>query len=61
MINKDTLISDLLKLNPRAPQVLARYEMEYIGSSEANFITIEQSCKVNNLDLEEVLNALNTQ
>ncbi|MGL5328174.1 MAG: DUF1858 domain-containing protein [Peptostreptococcaceae bacterium] len=59
MINKDTLIGDILKIKVDAPKILTGFGMGCVGCPSAQMETLEQACEIHGLDLEEVLNKLN--
>lgn len=59
MINKDTIIADIIKIKENAPQILMSFGMGCIGCPSAQMETLEQACSIHGLDLEEVLLKLN--
>lgn len=61
MITKDSIIADIVKAKPNAPQILMSFGMGCIGCPSAQMETLEQACEIHGLDLEEVLNKLNEE
>lgn len=59
MINKDTIIADIIKMRPDAAQILMSFGMGCIGCPSAQMEKLEQACEIHGLDLEEVLAKLN--
>jgi hydroxylamine reductase len=59
MITKDTIIADIIKMNPQAPQILMSFGMGCIGCPSAQMEKLEQACEIHGLNLEEVLAKLN--
>lgn len=59
MINKDHTIGEILKMNPKAEDVLNEFGMACLGCPSASMETLEQACYVHGLELEEVMNKLN--
>lgn len=60
MITKDTIIGDIIKEKPEAIQILMGYGMGCLGCPSASMEKLEQACEIHGLDLQEVLNKLNT-
>lgn len=58
-ITKDTLISELLAINPNAAEILFAHGMHCLGCAVAHQETIEQAISVHGEDLDELLNELN--
>lgn len=58
-IDKDTLIGELISQNPKAVDVLMKYEMGCLGCPSAQMETIEQAAYIHGIDLEELLIKLN--
>ncbi|MGL4911683.1 MAG: DUF1858 domain-containing protein [Romboutsia sp.] len=61
MITKDTIIADIIKVKPNAPQILMSYGMGCIGCPSAQMETLQQACEIHGLNLEEVLEKLNQE
>ena len=59
MINKDTTIGEVIRLDERYVDILIGFGMGCVGCPSAQVETVEQACFVHGLDLEEVLTALN--
>ncbi|HSQ88863.1 DUF1858 domain-containing protein [Romboutsia sp.] len=59
MITKDTIIADIIKINPNAAQILMSFGMGCIGCPSAQMESLEQACEIHGLNLEEVLAKLN--
>lgn len=59
MITKDTIIADIIKINPDAAQILMSFGMGCIGCPSAQMESLEQACEIHGLNLEEVLAKLN--
>ena len=58
-ITKDTLISDLLKYNENAAEILFSHGMHCLGCVIAHQETIEQATNAHGEDLEQLLAELN--
>ncbi len=65
-VTKDTVIIDILKANPKANEVFIKYNMGSIvegkgcaGCLLAETETIEEACKVHEVNLKAVLEDLN--
>ena len=59
MITKESIIADIIKIKPDAPQILMSYGMGCIGCPSAQMENLEQACEIHGLNLEEVLAKLN--
>lgn len=59
MITKDTLIADIIKINPKGAEILMGYGMGCIGCPSAQMESLQQACEIHGLNLDEVLNKLN--
>lgn len=59
MITKDTIIADIIEINPMAVEILMGYGMGCIGCPSAQMETLEQACEIHGLNIEEVLEKLN--
>ena len=60
MITKDMLIGDILKINPEFASALMEMGMHCIGCPASAGETLEEACAVHGIDVEEVLDVLNT-
>lgn len=58
-ITKDTLISELLAINPDSAEILFAHGMHCLGCAVAHQETIEQAISVHGEDLDQLLNELN--
>ena len=54
-ITKDTIIADLLKMNPNAESVLMSAGMHCLGCPSSQGETLGEACIVHGLDIEELL------
>ncbi|MGL4533786.1 MAG: DUF1858 domain-containing protein [Fusobacteriaceae bacterium] len=59
MITKNTIIAEIIDINPKGAQILMGYGMGCIGCPSAQMETLEQACEIHGLNLDEVLNKLN--
>ncbi|MGL5125472.1 MAG: DUF1858 domain-containing protein [Fusobacteriaceae bacterium] len=59
MITKNTIIAEIIDINPKGAQILTGYGMACIGCPSAQMETLEQACEIHGLNLDEVLNKLN--
>ncbi|AOT68551.1 DUF1858 domain-containing protein [Geosporobacter ferrireducens] len=58
-ITRETLISEALKLNPRAAQILMGFGMGCLGCPSSQMESIGQAAEIHGIDLEKLLEALN--
>ncbi|SHJ87947.1 DUF1858 domain-containing protein [Tepidibacter formicigenes] len=58
-ITKDTLISEVLRINPNAAPILMGFGMGCLGCPSAQMESLEQAAAVHGIDLDELLNKLN--
>lgn len=58
-ITKDTLIGDILKINPNAAEILMSYGMGCVGCPSSQMESLEQAVGVHGIDLEDLLKKLN--
>ena len=58
-ITANTLIADVLQINPNAPEILMAAGMHCFGCAMAHGETIEQAVAVHGEDLDELLAKLN--
>ncbi|MBR3864927.1 MAG: DUF1858 domain-containing protein [Clostridia bacterium] len=58
-ITKDTLIMDIVKINPESVRILQKYGMHCLGCALAHMETIEQAVGVHGVDLDALLEELN--
>lgn len=59
MITKDTPISEVLKMKPKAAEILMEYGMGCLGCPSAQMETVGQAAMVHGIDLEKLLEKLN--
>mgnify|MGYP001316162198 CR=1 FL=1 len=60
MINKDMTIGEILDINFKAADVLMGFGMGCLGCTSARVESLEQACSIHGLNLEEVLEKLNS-
>lgn len=58
-ITKDTLIAELIQINPNAAEILFSHGMHCLGCALAHGETIEQATNAHGEDLEQILKELN--
>ena len=58
-ITADTLIIDVLQLNPNAPEILLGYGMHCLGCAIAHGETIGEAAQVHGIDVNDLLRDLN--
>jgi hydroxylamine reductase len=58
-INKDTLIGDIIKINPKAVEILMSHGMGCVGCPSSQVESLEQAVGVHGIDLENLLKKLN--
>ena len=58
-ITKDTLIMDIVQINPEAVGILQRYGMHCLGCAIAHGETVGEAAAVHGADLEQMLDELN--
>ncbi len=59
IITKDTLISDVVNLNPDSVAILQRYGMHCLGCAFAHMETVEQAVVAHGTELDKLLEELN--
>lgn len=59
MITKDTLIAEIIELNPNAEEILHRYGMHCLGCALAHQETLEQAVFAHGAELDNLLAELN--
>lgn len=59
MITKSTPIMDILRINPRAREILAMHGMGCIGCLASSTETLENGAKMHDIDVELLLKELN--
>ncbi|MDR5658679.1 DUF1858 domain-containing protein [Serpentinicella sp. ANB-PHB4] len=58
-ITKDTLISDILRMNPDAASILMSFGMGCLGCPSSQMETLAQAAGVHGIDVDELLEKLN--
>ena len=58
-ITKDTVIADVIKINPNAGEILMSYGMHCLGCAIAHGETVGQAAEVHGADLNALLEELN--
>ena len=58
-ITKDTLISDILRMNPNAAAILMGFGMGCLGCPSSQMESLGQAAAVHGIDVEELLKKLN--
>jgi len=58
-ITKDTIIADVIKINPNAAEILLSYGMHCLGCAIAHGETVGQAAEVHGADLDAMLEELN--
>ena len=59
--NKDTRIGEILEVAPEKAEILLNVGMHCIGCPASQMETIEEACDVHGIDVEDVLEKLNTE
>ncbi|MGX6590840.1 DUF1858 domain-containing protein [Cetobacterium ceti] len=59
MITKDTIVGDIINMNPKGAEILMGYGMGCIGCPSAQMEKLEQACEIHGIDLNEILKKLN--
>lgn len=60
MITKETKIGEVLKQKENAKEILMEFGMGCLGCPSASMETIEQACFIHGIDVNEVLEKLNS-
>lgn len=58
-ITKDTLIGDILKINPNSVPILLNMGMHCLGCPSSQGETLEEACQVHGVDVESIVEELN--
>jgi hydroxylamine reductase len=59
-ITKDMLIADILRVNPKAAQILMASGMGCLGCPASQAESLEQAAGVHGIDLDELIKKLNS-
>lgn len=60
MINKEMIIADILKINMGVVPILLNAGMHCIGCPSAQGESLEEACMVHGLDVDALVNEINT-
>lgn len=60
MITKTDIISDILKKNNKAEEILREFGMGCLGCPSAARETLEDACSIHGIDIDEALKKLNS-
>ena len=58
-ITKDTIIAEVIRINPNAGEILMSYGMHCLGCAIAHGETVGQAAEVHGADLDAMLEELN--
>ncbi|MBB6218968.1 hybrid cluster-associated redox disulfide protein [Anaerosolibacter carboniphilus] len=58
-ITRETLISDALRLNPKAAEILMRHGMGCLGCPSSQMESLAQAADIHGIDLNALLEELN--
>lgn len=58
VITKDTIIGDILRINPAAAKILLEIGMHCLGCPASRAETLEQACQVHGVDTDEILDRI---
>lgn len=58
-ISRDTLISDALRLNPKAAEILMRHGMGCLGCPSSQMESLAQAADIHGIDLDVLIEELN--
>ena len=58
-ITKDTIIMDVLKIDPETAPFFLEIGMHCLGCPSASGESIEEACRVHGVDADELVNKLN--
>ncbi len=59
MIDKETLIYDILKENPGSEEILVKFGMHCLGCPASRAETLEQAAAAHGIELDALIKALN--
>ncbi len=59
-ITKDTVIGDILDIAPQSAPAFLAIGMHCLGCPSSRSETVEQACMVHGVDVDELLDTLNT-
>ena len=58
LIGADTIIGDILDLNPCCEEVFLSFDMPCMGCPSSRGETLAEACSIHDVDLNTVINAL---
>ena len=59
VITKDTLIADIVNINPESVEILQRYGMHCLGCALAHMESLEEAVNAHGAELDKLLAELN--
>lgn len=59
-VNKQTIIADVLKINPDTAHFFLEIGMHCLGCPSASGESIEQACEIHGVDADELVEKINT-
>ena len=59
-VDKQTIIADVLKINPNTAQFFLEIGMHCLGGPSASGESIEQACEIHGVDADELVEKINT-
>ena len=59
MITKDTIIADVLKIDPETAPFFLEIGMHCLGCPSASGETVEEACAVHGVDADELISKIN--
>ncbi len=61
MINKDTLIGEIISINPELANILMDAGMHCVSCPASSMETLEEACAVHGIDVNEIIEVLNEE
>ena len=58
-ITKDTIIAEVIQINPNAAQILMSYGMHCIGCPSSQGESLEEACFVHGMNVDTLVNTIN--
>lgn len=58
-ITKDTIIADVLKMDPTTAEFFFAIGMHCLGCPASSGESVEEACKVHGVDVDELVNKIN--
>ena len=59
-VDKQTIIADVLKINPNTAQFFLEIGMHCLGCPSASGESIEQACEIHGVDADKLVEKINT-